>query len=97
MFTSDLSVTGNLIEAGLWFCISAVMAAKWLHAPQQLRTTFALLAISFLIFGVSDLIESRTGAWWRPWWLLVMKGACLVMLALGFFRYYQLQRAAPRS
>jgi hypothetical protein len=30
-----------------------------------------------VLFGISDLIEIFTGAWWRPWPLLMLKGCCL--------------------
>jgi hypothetical protein len=34
----------------------------------------------FVVFGVSDVIEAQTGAWWHPWWLFAMKALCV----LGF-------------
>ena len=44
-------------------------------------------AATFLLFGISDLIKLRTGAWWRPTGLLVLKGLCLLSLVacLGVF------------
>ena len=39
------------------------------------------LAPAFFVFGASDYIELRTGAWWDPPWLLAMKAACLVVFA----------------
>lgn len=38
-------------------------------------------AAAFALFGVSDILEAHTGAWWRPWWLLMMKGTCLAVFA----------------
>jgi hypothetical protein len=39
-----------------------------------------LLPMCFVVFGVSDVIEAQTGAWWHPWWLFAMKALCV----LGF-------------
>ena len=38
-----------------------------------------LLAIILILFGISDFVEMATGAWWRPWWLLIWKGLCLIV------------------
>lgn len=40
-------------------------------------------AFVFLAFGLSDLVETQTGAWWKPWWLFAWKALCVhAMLAL---------------
>ena len=71
----------NLGEAALWFIIAIVVLVR-LKPPLRLATTCWrwLLPLCFVVFGISDLIESETGAWWEPWWLFVMKSLC----ALGF-------------
>lgn len=43
--------------------------------------------ITFVVFGISDLIEAKTGAWWRPWPLLALKACCVVALILIYRRY----------
>ena len=71
---------GNLIEAGVWFVVAGVVA--W-------RAKRPGLAVAVMLFGVSDLVEIWSGAWWRPWWLLVWKAACLAVMvpaALGAVR-----------
>ena len=88
----DLERTGNLIEAGLWGTIAAVMAVRALFENPEIRRLFVLLAIAFAAFGLSDVVESRTGAWWRPWWLFVWKAGCVLTFILGFWRYYLLRR-----
>jgi len=32
-----------------------------------------------LLFGISDLVEVQTGAWWDPWWLFTLKAFCVVI------------------
>lgn len=70
----------NRIEAGLWIIVALIvlvalrrrLAWRWL----------ALLVITLVAFGISDLVETRTGAWYRPWWLLVWKGVCVAIFTV---------------
>lgn len=81
---NDLTKHGNLIEAGLWFVVSLVLAVQTIRTGGKQRRWLAILAAAFLVFGISDLIESQTGAWWRPLWLLLMKGSCVAVFVIGF-------------
>jgi hypothetical protein len=67
----DLFVAANLAEAVLWCGVAVIVLLKWRHWPA------ALLLIAF---GLSDVVETQTGAWWRPWWLLAWKTACVLGL-----------------
>ena len=87
---NDLETSGNLIEAVLWFLVTAFLLAKALTAEGKLRRIFLLLATGFLFFALSDLIEAHTGAWWKPVWLLILKLACIGVFVFGFRRYYQI-------
>ncbi|MHC4132622.1 MAG: hypothetical protein ACYSSP_06740 [Planctomycetota bacterium] len=49
-------------------------------------------SILLIAFGCSDFVEIRTGAWWRPWWLLVWKGGCLTGFAILLAWYYLLKK-----
>jgi len=74
-------VTANYLEACLWGAISASFIVYAI--ARRGGATCLIAAVALFFFGVSDVIETRTGAWWRPWWLLVWKGGCLaVFLAL---------------
>lgn len=92
-FMEDPSSTANLIEAGLWFVISTMLMIKTLWAAGRLRRVLFTLGGAFLTFGISDLIESRTGAWWRPWPLLVMKVACVITFIWGFREWHRIEKA----
>lgn len=70
----------NYGEAGLWFTIALVLAVR-LRMKRPWRW---LLPLSFALFGVSDLIEVQTGAWWEPWWLFVLKAGCVLVFLLAF-------------
>lgn len=84
--------TFNQVEAGLWFCLGAVLALSTRRTQAALRKTVWVAAVAFLIFGISDLIEARTGAWWQPLWLLILKVVCIAILVGCFLRYRHLNR-----
>lgn len=88
----DLTRTGNMAEAALWGLVSLYFFVRWCRARDDLQPVFRGLAIAFLVFGVSDLIEARTGAWWRPVWLLLLKGGCLIFLIAGFRKYSRIKK-----
>ncbi len=72
----------NVIEAGLWTGF-ALLTASFGHRLKGMTPRLQIaLSLAFLAFGLSDLIETRTGAWWRPPSLLVYKGLCLTALIL---------------
>ena len=88
---SSFEATFNFAEAALWFVVSLVLAVKAALGAANVRFTLLLLASAFFVFGVSDLIEARTGAWWDPLWLLAMKACCIVTFLGGFGKYYRLK------
>ena len=69
-------VLANQFEAGLWLLIAATIAIVAVQRP-GVRFDCIVAAVAFALFGVSDIVETTTGAWWRPWWLLVWKAACV--------------------
>jgi hypothetical protein len=71
---------------GVGFLVRAIARASR-------RTDVLLAAVTFLAFGGSDLVEAHTGAWWRPWWLLVWKGLCLAIFAWLLVRHLRRRRA----
>ena len=90
----SLFVTANYVEAALWSIIGTCFL---LHAILKRGGATSIIAsIAFLLFGISDVIETRTGAWWRPWWLLVMKGGCIAVFAVVLARYAVARRRAAQ-
>jgi Na+-transporting NADH:ubiquinone oxidoreductase subunit NqrD len=71
-------VLANRVEAGLWFVLAMVVIVAFRSSAR------VWLAASLVLFGFSDLVETRTGAWYRPAWLLVWKGLCVVLIVTGF-------------
>ena len=76
-------VHSNYIEAGLWIVLGIGAVVQAVRYTGTVRRDLVILAVDLIAFGLSDVVETRTGAWWRPWWLLAWKAACIgVMLAL---------------
>lgn len=78
----------NLVEASFGFAIGVafLIAAAM---KRLVRARLLGIAVTLVIFGASDIVESRTGAWWRPWWLLVWKATCVAALGWFAWRYYR--------
>ena len=90
----DLTVSGNLLEAGLWAGIALTLLAWASRESGRLRRLWAVLGVAFLVFAVSDVIESQTGAWWRPLWLLALKAVYIAVFLYGAMEYRNISRAA---
>jgi hypothetical protein len=73
----DFLTTFNIFEAGWWLLLSIICWWKDRGVWKPVARTAALL---FALFALSDVIEVQTGAWWRPWWLAVIKGVCIAGL-----------------
>jgi hypothetical protein len=93
----DLPALFNFCEAALWVTISAVLFWKWAALRKKpLPHPFGpSLPFAFLAFGVSDLIETQTGAWWRPWWLLLLKAACVLVIFSAWLHYRKSRPKKP--
>ena len=88
----------NSIEIGLWAVFGLVVMifghrSKWLSKIER-----RFLAIALLAFAYSDYVELHSGAWWRPLWLLVLKGGCLcVFAAIALSIWYRSKRQFEAS
>lgn len=93
----DIEVIFNRFEAALWLLIAAWIGLHALFRKIRnvaVRSYQPIAVLAFAGFGVSDIIESYTGAWWRPWWLLTLKLCCI---AVFVFCYSALRRAKPAN
>ena len=90
----DIFRTINLIEGILWLTVSAGFLVALVKRGD--RRAKLIAACNFAAFGFSDFVETGTGAWWRPWWLLVWKGVCVMIMLGQFVVYLRRQRAHRR-
>jgi hypothetical protein len=87
----EIERDSNYVEAIFWVIIGIGFAIR---APAMVGTLSRrcwIAAVTFFFFGISDFIEAQpwSGAWWRPWWLLVWKGICVLILAYLAFLYFR--------
>jgi hypothetical protein len=73
----DFPTAFNILEAIWWSLLSI---ACWWNGRGAWKVVSRTAALLLALFALSDLMEVQTGAWWRPWWLAVVKGGCLAGL-----------------
>ena len=84
MEPDSLHASFNYVEAALWTGLGFFLLAAYRRTKRKVACLSALL---FLAFAVTDLVEVRSGAWWRPTWLLAAKAAIAAGLVLCFLAY----------
>ncbi len=88
----DLEVGFNLVEGIVWLVIAAIVFWRSRREGTKMRRLGGFTSIGFILFGISDFIEMRTGAWWDPSWLLILKASCILGFAVAGWKYCQLRR-----
>jgi hypothetical protein len=99
-FVDESFSWANLAEAFLWGGMGigfALRAVCLLDAKRDGWRTPTLAALTLTAFGVSDVVETITGAWWRPWWLLLWKALCVALLLTLIGRAMIARRIQQRS
>lgn len=96
----DLHGQANYAEAVLWWLIAAAFAYAWWARrgkPEQAdnRRQATIAFYTFLVFGFTDVIEVQTGHWAKPWWLFVLKAACVLSMVWLFINHQR--RCTGRS
>lgn len=84
----------NSLEALFWIVTGAVVAYRSRNDRRDLRIG-SVAALWFLLFGISDVWEVFTGAWWRPWPLLLLKGICVTGLITCALIYRRISTRRP--
>ena len=82
----EVDQTFNLLEAFLWMTIAAAFFVR-LRRQKDHRDLARAAAVAFLLFGISDLIEIQTRAWYQPIGLFLLKAACVVTFLICFALY----------
>ena len=71
----------NVVEAVIWFALAARFLFFAVKRKSPLKKAFLVFAITLFVFGISDIIETQTGAWYKPWGLFMLKAVCVVLIA----------------
>lgn len=96
MVADTLFRVANQIESAVWglFALGFGIAVFRHRGPG--RWLLAAGSAAFLAFGITDIVETYTGAWWRPWWLLTWKGGCIAGIAYVVVRLTRIANSSPR-
>jgi hypothetical protein len=98
---SNAAETYNYIEICIWAVLAVVVGGLALRRGRRgSRTHGIIAALTLAAFGASDYVEIRTGGeWWRPWWVLAWKTACVLTLAVLLLLARRRRKAAggPQS
>lgn len=84
----EIAESFNYIEIGLWSMFGLAMLLKSRDVEGKFKNLSYISALAFFAFALSDYIEIQTGAWWRPWWLFVLKASCVVTLVYCLSHYF---------
>lgn len=82
----------NFWEGVLWILIAIWFFVDAFRPMGRKRLFYGLCGVCFLLFGVSDFAELYTGAWWRPWWLLMWKGCCICGFIILYVYYRKIKK-----
>ena len=96
----------NVFEAVLWTALGIYAVVLATRSKERSATRseersatrrLLLIAVVFWIFAGSEVMETQTGAWWKPWWLAVWKGGCIAVLITLGTRHYRWHNHRPPS
>jgi hypothetical protein len=82
----------NYFEAAMWFGVAITLFIRRDKSNPGLTKLAIITSLSFALFGVSDLVEASTGAWWRPLWLLGLKGLCVLSFVCCWIKYHKISK-----
>ena len=86
---STVHAVFNYVEAAIWGVagLCTIWRLRGKGNGSTLRVLSCVAAVAFLAFGLSDLVEVRTGTWYAPWWLFAWKAACVLTLLACYGSY----------
>lgn len=82
-----IHATFNFWEGWFWIVLSVGTLATTITKQKRIGWFSVGLFVLLVLFGLSDFVEMRTGAWYKPWWLFVWKAFCVVGFVLMWFAY----------
>lgn len=71
----------NVIESGIWFALATWFLFLAVRRTTSLKRSFLVFSLTLFVFGISDIIETQTGAWYKPIGLFLLKAVCVMLIA----------------
>jgi hypothetical protein len=94
---TDREVLGNYLEGAFWTTVGVILFLCGRKAKPDFKRLSIWASVLFVLFGISDFVEAQTGAWWRPWWLLIWKGLCIAGLAWCYWKYREARKTSGKA
>jgi len=83
--------TFNFVEGINWLILGIFFLTLSKIIPQKYKKLALFTSLILILFGITDFIEIRTGAYWIPWWLLVWNIFCVSGIILSTVWYIKLK------
>lgn len=83
--------TFNFIEGIYWLILGIFVLTLSKIIPQKYKKLALATFLILILFGITDFIEIKTGAYWIPWWLLAWNIFCIAGLILSIVWYIKLK------
>jgi hypothetical protein len=77
---------------GLWWISLGIAVSVLAFKSTEKKLLLFFGAAVLALFGISDFVEIQTGAWWRPWWLLIWKAGCIILGLITLILYFKKRR-----
>ncbi len=79
--------TFNLIEGINWIVLGLFALSLSNSVPKKHKKLTIFAFMTLIIFGITDFIEIKTGAYWIPSWLLALNILCIagMIFSLAWF------------
>ena len=90
----ELHAVFNFWEGWFWIVLGVGVLVVAIFKQKRVRLFFVALFFLLVFFGLSDFVEMHTGAWYRPWWLLVWKSFCVIGM-VGMWLVYRKRPHGP--
>lgn len=79
----------NVIEAGIWLALATWFLFLAVRRKTSLKKFFLVFSFTLVVFGISDIIETQTGAWYKPFGLFLLKAVCVMLIAGCVFVFFR--------
>lgn len=86
----------NLVEGCLWFGVAVALHVVLTARSVRQRVWLVIASVGFVLFGLSDFLESRVTTT-LPWWLWTLKIGCGALLITARFGYLGWDRFSFRD
>ncbi|MDI6778312.1 MAG: hypothetical protein QMD77_03910 [Patescibacteria group bacterium] len=86
----------SFLEGIYWTVLGMLGFTLFGIVPRKYQKILLFASSAFVLFGISDFIEIKTGAYWEPWPLLALKIFCLAGLVFSLAWFLKIRLTVPK-